>query len=166
MAAAFEQWEHSRNHQGRSKRGEHDEGRHRIDVTPNLRRHYRRCSCRRADDTGKHALPKNLLFETGLNTEDNPHIKCYKQHLSQQYTHMPTMGLHLMEIDTAESGKQRAEHHHGEDGIDNGAQRFARRIKLRNKIEREIDYRTHSDSHRQRPVLHKLLNTHHQATKG
>ena len=166
MAAAFKQWEHSRNHQGRSKRGEHDEGRHRIDVTPNLRRNHRSCRCRRADDTGKHALPKNLLFETGLNTEDNPHIKCYKQHLSQQYTHMPAMGLHLMEIDTAESGKQRAEHHHGEDGIDNSPQRFTRRIKLRNEIKREIDNRTYSNSHRQRPVLHKLLNTHHQATKG
>jgi hypothetical protein len=78
---------------------------------------------------------------------------------------MPAMGLHLMEIDTAESGKQGAEHHHGKDGIDNSAQRFARRIKLRNKIERKIDYRAHSDSHRQRPVFHKLLYTHNQATK-
>ena len=153
MAAALEQWEHSRNHQGRSKRGEDDKGRHRIDITPNLRRNHRSSCCRRADDTGKHALPKNLLFETGLNTEDNPHIKCYKQHLSQQYTHMPAMGLHLMEIDTAESGKQRAEHHHGEDGINNSAQRFARRIELRNEIEREIDHRTHSDSYGQRPVF-------------
>ena len=78
---------------------------------------------------------------------------------------MPAMGLHLMEIDTAESGKQRAEHHHREDGIDNAAQGIARRIELRNEIEREIDNRTHSDSHRQRPVLHKLLYTHNQATK-
>ena len=35
-----------------------------------------------------------------------------------------------------------------------GAQRFARRIKLRNIIEREIDYRAHSDSHRQRLSVH------------
>jgi len=78
---------------------------------------------------------------------------------------MPAMGLHLMEIDTAESGKQRAEHHHREDGIDNAAQGIARRIELRNEIEREIDYRAHSDSHRQRPVLHKLLYTHNQVAK-
>ena len=36
-----------------------------------------------------------------------------------------------------------------------GAQRFARRIKLRNKIECKIDYRAHSDSHRQRLSVHQ-----------
>ena len=74
-----------------------------IDVTPNLRRHYRRSRCRRSDDTGKHTLPQNLLPRTGLDGKDNPTVQRHKQQLGNHHADMPAMGFHLMEIDTAES---------------------------------------------------------------
>ena len=100
------------------------------------------------------------MLGTGLDAEDDPDIERHQEHLRHEHTDMPTMGTHLVEVDAAEGGEQRAEHHHGEDGVDHLAQHLARSIQLRHPVEQEIDHRAYGYSHRQRPVFEELLHIH------
>ena len=160
MAATLEQWEHGRDHQRRGEGGYDDKGRHRIDVAPDLRRDHRSSGRRRTDDAGEDALPEDLTFHTGLHAEDDPHVQRHQQHLRQEHTDMPAMRAHLVEVDAAERGEQRAEHHHREHRVDHLTQRIASGIEPRHPVEQEIDHRAYGYSHRQRPVFEELLHIH------
>ena len=70
------------------------------------------------------------------------------------------MGAHLVKIHTAERGEERTEHHHGEDGVDDGSKEVGSIFELRNPVEGEIDDGTCRYSHRERPIFQKLLDTH------
>ena len=100
------------------------------------------------------------MLGTGLDAEDDPDVERHKEHLRHEHTDMPTMGTHLVEVDAAEGGEQRAEHHHREDGVDHLAQHLARSIQLRHPVEQKIDHRAYGYSHRQRPVFEELLHIH------
>ena len=165
MTAPLKQGEHRRDHQRRSEGGDDDESRHRIDVSPDLRCDHRSCRRRRTDDAGEDTLPQDLLLRTGLDGKDDPAVERHEQQLGSHHADMPAMRAHLVEIDAAEGGEERAEHHHREDGIDNSTKRIARGIELGHEIEREIDQRARDNGHRQRPVLQKLPNTHKSAAK-
>ena len=71
-----------------------------------------------------------------------------------------------MEVDAAERGEQRTEHHHREHRVDHLAQRIARGIELWHPVKQQIDHRSRGYRHRQRPVLQKLLHIQHIAYKG
>ena len=70
------------------------------------------------------------------------------------------MGLHLVEIHAAERGKERTEHHHREDGIDNGTKGIASGIEPRHKIEHQINDGADGYGARQSPIFYKLLDIH------
>ena len=105
------------------------------------------------------------MLGIALDTKDDPHVERHKGQLRQQDADVPAMGAHLMEIDAAIGGKERREHHQGEDGIDHTTETIAKGIELGHEVEREIDHRTHGNGHRQRPVFQKLLNTHKTSAK-
>ena len=151
--ATLQQGEHSGNHQGRGKGRDDHIGRHGVDIATNLGGDHRGCSSCRTYDTREHTLPQEFLFWIAFYTKDDPHVEGHKGKLREQYTNVPAMGAHLMEIDATVGRKQRREHHQGEDGIDHLAQSITRSIELGNEVERKIYNRAHSDSYGQRPVL-------------
>ena len=65
-----------------------------------------------------------------------------------------------MEVNAAECGEQRTEHHHREYGIDHLAQRLSCGIQLRYPVEDEIDQRSRGYRHWQRPVFQELFHIH------
>ena len=145
---SFEQGEHSRNHEGGGKGGEHDESCHRINITADFRCYHRGSGSGRSYDAGEHALPENLLPEVALDTEDDPHVEHHEEHLSQQHAELPAVRAHLMEIHTTESGKKSTEHHHRKNRIDDGTEKIAGIIELRHPVEQKIHYRARSNGYR------------------
>jgi len=97
--------------------------------------------------------------------EDNRHNQTNKQHLKQGYPPVPSHRAQLSEIDLAEGDEKNEEHKQRQDGGKERPHRRCRPVQLRREGKHEIQRRSRSHSHGQRPVLDESYNVHNEAAK-